>query len=446
MNAAPATPDDALQRLHAARPESRHEIIDDLVARHADGKLELSGEAGARPNLRGVRLEGARLRGAAIAFADLHGARLAGVNLSQAELSFAALEAADLRRADLTGADLSGASMGEADLESALLEEANLDQASLRFANMRAAVLEGARVAGADLWGAMLDDAVLCDAGMRGAQMGEVKARGADFSRADLRETDWTDAVLDGASFAGADLRGATLKGARLADVDFSGAQLRDLDLTTCVLTQARWDGAILGNTRLASEQLGAMVGEEIQKQFGPAARSYLALERNFAALGDSEAASWAYRRRRRMLKQAARVRFSSALSAGKIGGAIPNLAVYLGDQLVEGICDYGESLGRVFGAFVLIYVGFTLLYGLTGAVVRITVTPSGSTTTVTRGILDLAAFSLLAMTTSGASSSAASTLVAANLYVELLTGLQALLGIFLTGLMGFVAGHRIRR
>ena len=56
---------------------------------------------------------------------------------------------------------------------------------------------------------------------------------------------------------------------------------------------------------------------------------------------------------------------------------------------------------------------------------------------------MDLAVFSLGAMTTSGAESSL---LVSSSLFVKLLTGIQALTGIFLTGLLGFVAGHRIRR
>ncbi|MDQ2860482.1 MAG: hypothetical protein M3T55_07110 [Pseudomonadota bacterium] len=81
----------------------------------------------------------------------------------------------------------------------------------------------------------------------------------------------------------------------------------------------------------------------------------------------------------------------------------------------------------------------------MTGAVERIALTP-GAAPKVTHDIGDLAAFSLMAMTTSGSASSASANLVGANVSVALLTGLQALLGIFLTGLLGFVAGARIRR
>ena len=91
-----------------------------------------------------------------------------------------------------------------------------------------------------------------------------------------------------------------------------------------------------------------------------------------------------------------------------------------------------------------MVYVGFMTIYGVIGGVDRITLLPSGGQDVrVTRRLLDLAVFSLGAMTTSGAESA---TLVTASLYVKLLTGVQALSGIFLTGLLGFVAGHRIRR
>lgn len=446
MNAAYANGDGIFQRLRAASPEARAEIVGELIAGHAEGKLELAGAADRRPDLRGLPLPGARLRGARLAFTDMNEASLPGAILSQAELRFAALESADLRDVDFTGADLSDAGMGEANLQNALLEDANLERASLRFANLRGAVLEGAHMAGADLWGAALDGADLRDASMRGASVGDASAAGADLSRADARETDWTNAVLDGARLAGADLRGAVLKGARLANAVLSGTRLQGLDLTACDLAHAHFEGAELDHTRLTVEQLGGAVGEEIDGQYAAAALSYLALERNFVDLGDGGAASWAYRRRRRMQKRAAGARSREALKAGDISSSAAGLAVYLGDQMVEWICDYGESLTRVFLALALVYVGFTLVYGLTGSVARITLVPAGAPPRITRNILDLAVFSLMAMTTSGGASTVSANLVGAGVPVALLSGVQALLGIFLTGLLGFVAGNRIRR
>jgi len=80
------------------------------------------------------------------------------------------------------------------------------------------------------------------------------------------------------------------------------------------------------------------------------------------------------------------------------------------------------------------VFLLFTLVYGVAGAVVR-----SGA---VTRNPLHLAVFSLSAMTTSNLSFD----LRPRGEWASLLAGLQAMLGIGLTGLLGFVIGNRIRR
>nr|MDQ2860481.1 hypothetical protein [Pseudomonadota bacterium] len=120
------------------------------------------------------------------------------------------------------------------------------------------------------------------------------------------------------------------------------------------------WEGANLGHTRLAVDHLGGAVGEEVERRHAAAALSYLALERNFVDLGDSDGASWAYLRRRRMQKRAQADNARAALKARDLAAAASSGAVFLGDQAVEWICDYGESLGRVFLALAAVYVGFT--------------------------------------------------------------------------------------
>ena len=436
-------PIDLSARLHLASAADRRDILNALMAAHPDGRLMLVGDVETRNNLREVGFAGGRLRGAALAFSDLHRADFSNATLSQADMRHAALEGADLRRADLTEVDFSKANLGEADLSQALLEDAVLEQASLRFANLTEAVLESANLRGADFWGAILTKADLNQASARGAIFGEIRAEGADLRKADLRDVDFTNASLIGAMFGGCDLRGASLRGADLTAADLSGAALQGVDLSQCTLTGALWDGAILNQTRVSQEQIGA-VGEEAARDPRRAARAYLALERNFDGLGDASANSWAYLKRRRMQKMAALAEGSAAARDGRFGAALTGLATFVGDTLVEWMCNYGESLLRVFGSIAVVYLGFMTLYGLVGGVDRITPLPGGSQSThVTRRLLDLAVFSLGAMTTSGAESSV---LVSAGLYVKLLTGIQALSGIFLTGLLGFVAGHRIRR
>ena len=125
-------------------------------------------------------------------------------------------------------------------------------------------------------------------------------------------------------------------------------------------------------------------------------------------------------------------------------GTASPDSRPFVGDTLVEGMCNYGESLLRVFGSIAVVYVGIHRDLRRGGrSRPRHALPGGGQSVHVTHRLMDLAVFSLGAMTTSGAESTV---LVTSSLYVKLLTGLQALTGIFLTGLLGFVAGHRIRR
>ncbi len=386
-----------------------------------------------------MKVSGARLRRAGLACADLRQADLSGGFLAQANLRGAKLEGASLAGADLSHADCAGALMGEADLRGALLEEASLEGASLRFVDGREAVLEGAILAGADLWGARLERADLSGALMRGARLGDASLTGADLAGADLREAVLASADLGAANLADADLRGASLKGATLAGANLAGAQLQDVDLSGCDLTGARWSHARLGRTRFEREQLGGVVGEEAAGEFTLAATAYLTLERNFADLGDPEAASWAYRRKRRMQKRAAGRLAMDALRTRQPRTFALRGLTFLGNSLVELVCDYGESIGRVFGALAVVFVTFTVIYGLTDSVTR----TDGKITTITHNPVDLAIFSLMAMTTSGTPSV---TLSPAGEYALLISGSQALIGIFLTGLLGFVAGNRIRR
>src|SRR5919198_6080331 len=115
----------------------------------------------------------------------------------------------------------------------------------------------------------------------------------------------------------------------------------------------------------------------------------------------------------------------------------------YAAAQLVEWVCDYGESIPRVLYSLLAVYLLFMLLYGLTGSVVHVAPPGGVGAPYVTRDPRDLAIFSLYAITTSG---SPAIGLLPRAEWVQLLTGTEAFLGIFLTGLLGFVTGNKIRR
>jgi uncharacterized protein YjbI with pentapeptide repeats len=464
------------ERLAATPPAERAEMVLRLIEEHPQARLELPARDGLAAALDGIDLSGPELesrqdqtaagspwwdaerRGARLRRADLRGAGLSQANLQAADLTesdlrqarlrganlqAARLEEANLKGADLAGANLSGAVLGGADLEGAMLEDANLQEASLRFVRAAGAVLETANLQGADLWGARLNGAVLAGADLQKAILAEADLRDADLTGADLR-----GAVLGQADLRGARLQGADLRGAILTRVNFEGAVLKDakLDgmvLADCNLTHVYLSGAAIDRAQFRREQLGDALGEERAGRYQEARLGYLALERHFRELGDFDAVSWAYRKRRRMQKRAAREEARAARARRDWRAAVAWSARYAGDQVTEWLSDYGESVPRVLTCMLMVYVVFVLLYGLTGAVVRVEHTPTGMNRVPTHSPADLAVFGLFSMITSAQPPVG---LLPANEYARLLTGMQALLGTTLTGLLGFVLGNRMRR
>jgi uncharacterized protein YjbI with pentapeptide repeats len=501
----PRVPPEVYRELEAASPEVRRRVVLRLVREHPEGRLVLPAGGGVRAmldeislshpapgpradraaapdplrndareglglrraalrgaslrvaDLRGVDLEeadlreaeldGADLRGAILRHADLNRSRLmraklAGANLAGADLRGALLDGADLEGADLANARLEGASLGKADLRAALLEEANLDGASGRFAKLRGAILEGARIRRADLRGADLEGADLRGADLEGTELEEARLCAAKFAGASLRTCLLRQADLREADLTGTDLRGAILTGANLRDAILRDARLQEVGLSQCEIAHISLGGAKLDDTQLRLKQLDGAIGEELAGDFERAAQGYLALERNFESLGDHDAASWAYRRRRRMQKREALAQARAAWSGRRWRAAFGRYAQYTSDQLVEWMCDYGESVPRVLRALAVVYVAFTLIYALAGSVVREIERPGGSVRVPTHNPIVAAIFSLLVMTTG----SPAGGLAPRGDFTLLLIGVEGFLGVALTGLLGFVLGNRIRR
>jgi hypothetical protein len=71
------------------------------------------------------------------------------------------------------------------------------------------------------------------------------------------------------------------------------------------------------------------------------------------------------------MQKLAARQQARAALAAGRWRTAAGLSARYANDQVVEWLCDYGESVPRVLATMFAVYLLFTLIYGVSGSVVR---------------------------------------------------------------------------
>src|SRR5262249_44927668 len=156
-------------------------------------------------------------------------------------------------------------------------------------------------------------------------------------------------------------------------------ARLQEVGPSRSEIAYIHLGGAKLDDTQLGLKQLGGAIGEELAGEFDRAAQGYLALERNFEGLGDRDAASWAYRRRRRMQRREALEQARAARGGRNWRRAAGRYAQYASDQLVEWMCDYGESIPRVLASLAAVYATFTLIYALSGSVAREVETPGGS-------------------------------------------------------------------
>jgi hypothetical protein len=208
-------------------------------------------------------------------------------------------------------------------------------------------------------------------------------------------------------------------------------------------------------NTRLSRESIGPQLLQEVTGDYLAARGVFVALKSNFASLGYYDEASWAYIRERQMEKMMNHPRHAQryySLEEGVSQGGIwrcgrvwryysRHTLKWIGDWLVDLICGYGESFLRVLATLAAVYILFTLGYGLTSSVLRVTAGPEGTAREFTGDPVDWAIFSLGALTTMDPAG-----LEARSNVVQLVAGVEALLGIFLTGLLGFVVANRIRR
>lgn len=392
----------------------------------------------------GIKLAGLNLHGVSLSGADLTGASLGRSDLSTARAHAVKLQGAHLDQTRFDGADLAGACLdnakaGEASFDDAMLEDAFLVGAGLRFASLRNAILDGAMLDGADLWGARLDGAEAHRASLRGARLDEACFAGADLTGADLTDATLKRADLRGAKLKGANLRGTQVDGAYFDAADLSEARLPLVSLRGCGLRHVRLAGAWLERTQMQVGQLGGAIGEEVAGEFGAAREGYIVLEQNFRSLGDIEAESWAFRKRRRMGKQDALHRARRAWGEQRWQLAFGCAASWSSDVFVEWLCDYGESLPRVARAFLAVLVFYALFYGVTGGLMHKGDAMPGPL----RNAAELLHYSLGNMTTVGTGDLE---LHPTSELIALVAATQSIVGPILLGLFGFVLGNRLRR
>jgi hypothetical protein len=172
------------------------------------------------------------------------------------------------------------------------------------------------------------------------------------------------------------------------------------------------------------------------RNRFWQASKIYRALKAIFDSNGLYGDASWAYRRVRKMEKHLAKYYAGEAYKTKQWNPFFKNSIKWLFDTAIEILSDYGESPWRILVWINVLWIGFALSYWLCSGVID---NDSGLTT---YDPINLLAFSLGTMTTLESVG-----LSARNVQLmRFLMPLEALLGIALTGLFGFVLGNRINR
>jgi uncharacterized protein YjbI with pentapeptide repeats len=402
---------------------------------------------------------------------DLSGKDLSGIDLSREAIEAELKKVREKTQGELpvwlskeTGginlrrANLQGAKLVRANLQGVDWGLAGLKETWLMGTNLQGSFLMGANLQGAGLWLANLQGANLSYADLQGANLSCAVLQGAKLWGANLQGANLSDAVLQGAKLMGANLQEAKLEGAKTQEAYLQYSHLEKVDLFGVEsLEGVYFCNAFLDDTRIKREQLGGAIGEEQEGRYHEAKEAYLGLKNNFAEIGRYSDESWAYVKERQMEKMCsapwrARRFYGESQLEDVWDGALrqwKRLPVWhprvlwfyarhtlkwLSDWFVELLCDYGESLWRVLAWMVLVILGFAAYYQVSHAVVT-------SSQDAATSLWDHLIFSLGAFTTLQPAR-----LQAARPGIELLTTFQAIIGISLAGLLGFVAGNRIRR
>jgi uncharacterized protein YjbI with pentapeptide repeats len=456
---------DVYASLEQVAPARKTEIILRLIEAHPQGNLELPKRDGVRANLSKVdlsdntiwRRDDLKIN---LQQANLQEANLAGVKLQHADLSGANFQHADLTGADLRNADLRYTDLRNADLAGADLRNARLFGADLQNAGLRSTSLQNASLRSADLQNADLRHADLQDTDLRHADL-----RSADLLGANLRNASLRSANLQGAGLERANLQNAALRHADVRYASLKEANLQKTDLQHAHLQGAYLSGVWLDHTRLRRDNFGGetgqeAIGEELEaknkehqareraRKYQESRLVYLSLKQHFEGLGDYTAASWAYRKERRMEKLEAREKMKAAFTARNWRGVVSNGPKYLSDILVEIVSDYGEGIWRVlFWILAFIFMIGPLLYGLLGV---FDWTPASEVVYASFSYrwqqYVYAYYQFLLYSIDTFSTGNYAELTPNNASARLVSSCLTMIGIFLVGLLGFVAGRRIRR
>lgn len=369
---------------------------------------------------------------------------------------------------ELTHLDLSNIDLSEMDLRYIKLLHCNLSGAKLNSTRLDGAFLFGCDFSQIDSWVGSFRCTSFRQCYIVNSRFMHGRFEGASFAHSNLENTKLINSYHDRDTwFFKTRLHRTNLQEAHLEKVNLKEART----LFGVKLHLARLEG-----TELDYSLFGGKIGEELEREFVQAARTYSAIKANLEAAGHYNQAARAYVKERQMEKAASAPwnarRLCGAAELGdeheysqehsrlvrtKLGARwwnprtwwfyLRHTAKWASDWVVELLCSYGESVRRVLfwmGA-ILFVIGPTLirlLGGLewTGDNRQIYYALSKPFQRWAYAYFQYVLYMIDTFTTAGFAE-----LEPVNDLVRLASGFVALLGIFLAGLLGFVAGNRIR-
>jgi len=342
------------------------------------------------------------------------------------------------------GLDLSGRNLSGIDISSDLLRS---EMARIGNPYDNPPLWYSTKTGGINLSGANLRNI-----NFQGALLWRGDFQGADFSGAQLQKADFGVSILVKTNLTDAHLERATLARADIEDADFTRAHLEGADIKDVDFSVARsikgfyLSSAKLGNTGLKREQLRTGLGEEQDRDYYRAKEAYLALKNNFLGQGCYSDASWAYSKERQMERKTHNPlrawRFYSKLElpTNKLSLLVSlgpfyirHTVKWLFDWLAYLSCGYGERpFNTIFLAMLFIAI-FPFFYEWSGGL--------SSTKGLSLEWMDYLQYSIASFSTRSLPD-----IIPISSWAELLTSMEALLGIAMLSLLMFTLGNRIAR
>lgn len=319
----------------------------------------------------------------------------------------------------------------------------NLKEAILKNADLHYANLQGVDFTRTDFEGADLRDACL-----RGSNFFQANLSYARLWRADLRRTTFHNANLTQASFYRAEFEDT-----EFLDANFTSTLLHRTDLSKIIVRRkslpkrlimedykkhsvlVKWDDPPITPMEWERE-----VGRHLER----AKDAYRGLKASFSNNGMYQDASWAYFRERiveRRMHGLGQVMlyFGDSIRNRKLYPLlfvwlhIKHSLIWLVSLVEELTCGYGEKPMRTIGLAAAVILGFAPLYWASNGIAD----KSG-------GLLTWSDFLIYSMSTFATVNLPRFDVI--NLTAELLTSIEALLGISVLALLMFVLGNRISR